>query len=198
VRDILQHCAIRWCFPIMLWCAAVVTGFLLLMQYENTAGPVRAAPPQWPTASRVPRDPHRPTLICLLHPHCPCSRAASGELARILTLCADQVAVQVLFWSPADGDEHWARGGLWDAVAAIPGVTVRRDPGGVEARLLGAMTSTQALLYGADGKLLFRGGLTAARGQAGGHPGQDALVAWIKDGAAAVRETPVYGCPLQD
>ena len=55
----------------------------------------------------------------------------------------------------------------WRSAAAIPGVTVHVDHDGGEARRFGAETSGFVVLYDAHGELLFAGGITTGRGQAG-------------------------------
>jgi hypothetical protein len=70
------------------------------------------------------------------------------------------------------------------------------DEGGAEARRFGATTSGHAVLYSPDGRLLFRGGLTGARGHAGDNANLDALAA-VLDGAPSPHiNVPVFGCPL--
>ena len=76
-------------------------------------------------------------------------------------------------------------------------VLVDRDADGVEAARFGAKTSGQALLYAADGRLLFHGGLTPSRGHEGDNEGLRRVTA-ILDGKAARDESPVFGCSLRD
>jgi hypothetical protein len=53
------------------------------------------------------------------------------------------------------------------------------------------------VLYGTDGRLLFRGGITGARGHEGDSAGRDAVVALISGGvSSAAVSTPVFGCQI--
>src|SRR5436190_6315 len=80
---------------------------------------------------------------------------------------------------------------------AIPGVTVRADVDGEAARRFGAATSGQALLYTADGRLLFSGGITESRGHEGDNAGRSAIAALVLGAEPTKLATsPVYGCPL--
>lgn len=132
----------------------------------------------------------------MLHPRCPCSRATLRELALIMTRGRGRCAAYVVFANP-EGDAEWAATDLWDQAAAIPGVRLIRDDGDVEARRFGAETSGQAFLYGADGRLLFRGGITPGRGHSGDNLGRTAILSLLDGGHAERDETPVFGCHLR-
>jgi hypothetical protein len=80
--------------------------------------------------------------------------------------------------------------------ASIRGLRVVIDPGGRFAAKLGATTSGHVLLYGADGALLYSGGITPARAHEGDTPGQTAIVAALYGKTPAVRGAPVFGCGL--
>jgi hypothetical protein len=179
-----------------LWLVLVVTGFGVLTKYASTAGDAGRAAETWPAESRFDRDRERPTLVLFLHPQCPCSRATIEELDRLLAESQGRLGVRVVFVRPSGMPAGWEHTDLWRRAAAIPGVSVAADVGGVEARQFGARTSGQALLYEPDGRLLFRGGLTAARGHAGDSPGGDALRAILAGNASAIEDIPVFGCPL--
>ena len=70
------------------------------------------------------------------------------------------------------------------------------DPDGVEARRFGAETSGHTLLFGADGRLLFSGGITASRGHAGDNAGESAIVALVNNQTPTRTQTLVFGCSL--
>lgn len=137
----------------------------------------------------------------LVHPRCPCSAASLEELDRVMARAGDRVAAQVVVVTPPGlaTNEHDAD--LPRRAAAIRGVTVVHDANGVEADRFGVATSGQTLLYAADGRLLFAGGLTPSRGHEGDNAGRDAVLASLfTPGAvddAASPTTPVYGCPLE-
>src|SRR5437868_14711201 len=65
------------------WVATVALGLRVLFNYENTPGTVGASPQAWPTA-QIERATDRPTLVMVAHPHCPCTKASVGELAKIM------------------------------------------------------------------------------------------------------------------
>jgi hypothetical protein len=121
------------------------------------------------------------------------------ELDRLMARCAGGCSACVLFFTPAGAAPGWADTDLWAHAARIPGVSVLADPGGAEALRFGASTSGQVLLYGADGALLFEGGITASRGHAGDNAGAASILALLRDEhAAGQARTPVFGCPIEE
>jgi hypothetical protein len=182
----------------LLWAVIVVAGLAALAAYDNRPGAAADAPARWPAASRLPRDPHRPTLVMLAHPRCSCTQASLAELAEVLARAPERAQVYVVFIRPTRvaGDGDWDRTGLRRAAEAIPGVTVVRDDDGREAALFQARTSGQTLLYAPDGRLLFSGGTTGARGHAGDNAGRATLVSILADRQTPRPATPVYGCSL--
>lgn len=186
----------------LLWATTVGFGVSRLWSYDGTAGAPARAPGDWPAETHVSRTPGLPTLVLLVHPHCPCSRATIGELAALMTRCRGKLATTVLMLRPEGKPDGWERTDLWDSAAAISGVSVVSDVGGAESRRFGAATSGQALLYAADGRLLFAGGITESRGHSGDNAGRAAITALVlgtaKTAVASPAVTPVYGCPLSN
>lgn len=181
-----------------VWLAVVAFGGFQLWSYESTADTPAHPPLLWPAKSDIPRVAALPTLVLLAHPRCPCSRATMAELARLMTDCHEKVSANVLMLRPTGVAEGWERTHLWDSAAAIPGVSVIADADGAEARRFGAATSGQVLLYAADGRLLFSGGITESRGHEGDNAGRSAVTALVRGTASQVMRAPVFGCPLFD
>ena len=180
----------------MLWLAAVIAGSLAMLRYANTPGHAAQAPLQWSANSLIARDSQRATLVMFVHPRCPCSRASVGELSLLMAHCQGRVNAHVLFFKPAGSAAEWAETDLWRSAAAIPGVEVHSDDGGVEARRFHAETSGHTVLYDRARRLQFSGGITAARGHSGDNAGRSAIAALVNGGAPQERGTPVYGCSL--
>ena len=67
-----------------LWLISVCVGMGHLIHYENTPGQAGPHPAEWPASSRIPRGKDGATLVMLVHPRCPCSRASLGELELIM------------------------------------------------------------------------------------------------------------------
>jgi hypothetical protein len=180
------------------WGLMVGAGFVLLLNYKYTAGDTGVVSSDWPTVTRIVPDPTRANLILIGHPQCPCTRASIEELDRILARCPGMVRAWVLFVRPSGFPPGWERTALWQRAAAIPEVEVLVDPDGVEAKHFGARTSGQVLLFRAEGRLLFHGGITGSRGHAGDNPGSAAILSLLTGGSADRTEAPVFGCPLED
>lgn len=179
-----------------VWLLMIIAGLAFLQGYESTPGVVAAAPKQWPADSRLRPARDRATLVMLAHPHCPCTRASIGELARIMTQARGRLTAYVLFIKPENFTEGWEKTDLWESAAAIPGVSVAQDDEGIEAGRFHAATSGQTMLYDKDGKLLFSGGVTGARGHEGDNAGRAAIVSLLTLEEAKESESPVFGCPL--
>ncbi|MCY1046609.1 RedB protein [Corallococcus sp. bb12-1] len=180
-----------------LWLGGIGFGLVTLARYSLTPGDAQAMVERWPEGTRLTRQAGRPVLVMLAHPKCPCTRASVAELEALMVHAGGRADAFVLFLRPEGLEDGWEQGELWRAAARIPGVTVLKDPGGVEAKRFGATTSGHVVLYGAEGHLRFSGGLTVARGHAGDSPGRMALERVLREGGAG-GETPVYGCALED
>ncbi len=187
-----------WLLFAGLWLVAAVGGSVALVIYSHAPGKETAVTPKiWPASSHLPRPKDQPTLVMFAHPKCPCTRASIGELSKLMTRCQGQLQATVVFFRPEDADGNWTGTDLWQSAAAIPGVSVRTDEDGSEAERFHAATSGHVVFYGADGGLLFSGGITEARGHAGDNAGSDAIAAHLKHGDA-IATTPTFGCPLQE
>ena len=178
------------------WLLAVAAGLTVLWNYENAPGVPATPPEHWPAGSGLRHVPGVATLVMLLHPRCPCSRASLEELDRLMAHLPGVLIVHVLFVKPPGVPEDWEQTDLWRRAATIPGVSLTRDDGGEEARRFDAATSGQTVVYDGDERLLFSGGITAARGHEGDNAGRTAILSLLATGAAERRSTPVFGCSL--
>jgi hypothetical protein len=184
---------------VCIGCAVVIaSGVVLLLQYENAPGDAGDTPSQWPEGSVLALDATRPTLVVCAHPRCPCTRATIGELERLMARLQGKIVSHVLFFTPSDAPLQWVRTDLWNSAERIPGVAVHSDPGGIDARKFGAVTSGHTVLYSRGGDLMFHGGITGSRGHAGDNAGSLAIESLLRDGVSDQTQTYVYGCPLLD
>lgn len=169
----------------------------VLWRYSNTPGHAASPPAGWPSDVSVKPKKGRSTLLMFAHPNCPCSRASIGELAIIMARSSEKLDAHVFFYYPVHESSAWARTDLWDSAKSIPGVHVIEDAGGTLALRFGAFTSGQTLLYNPDGRLVFNGGITAARGHSGDNNGRHAILALLQRGTQERSVTPVFGCSLR-
>jgi len=179
------------------WLIAVAGGMRALLNYENAPGVEGDPPATWPVESRIPRTPGRATIVVMGHPKCPCTRATIGELAVMMTRLHNRATAVVVFVRPHGTPDGWDDTDLRRSAAEVPGVTVMSDHDEVEVDRFNAEVSGQTMLYDARGKLLFSGGITAARGHFGDNAGLSAVVSFVTDGSAEVTRTPVFGCALR-
>jgi hypothetical protein len=180
----------------VLWLFLVGAGTAMILNYQNSSGGVDATPEHWPSGTHITLDPDRDTLILFAHPQCPCTRASLEELNRLLAQSHGQIAAHVLFLKPEQFPDTWMQTDLRRSAAAIPGVTVQDDINGETAKKFGAETSGYVLLYDTRGQLLFKGGITSSRGQAGDNAGEEKIIALASGLKMNFGQTPVYGCSL--
>lgn len=179
-----------------LWAVAVGVGLVQLWAYENGPGTPAAAPAHWPAGGVLPEPRDRPALVVLMHPQCSCSQATVAELARLHARVGRGIDTYVLMLAPIGVASEWVDSSLRQKAAAIRGVSVVDDGDGTEARRFGAMTSGQALLYDATGRLRFSGGITGSRGHEGDNAGRDAIESLVRQQNASISSTLVFGCSL--
>ena len=106
------------------------------------------------------------------------------------------VDTRVVFFESPAMDANWVEGDLWEMATAIPGVKLVKDRNGVLIRQFGAFTSGQTLLYAPTGELLFKGGITAARGHEGDNAGKHSLLSVIRKQQLEIAESYVFGCSI--
>jgi hypothetical protein len=177
------------------WAVALAVSAGVLLNYENAPGRVGNVPASWPVASQIKRSSERPTLVMLVHPYCPCSRASIGELARLMARVPGKISAYVLFFKPKD---RWANSDLQRSAAAIPGVIILTDLNGIEAGRFGGETSGHTLLFDRSGRLLFSGGITSSRGHSGDNAGERAIISLVNNEPPGRIATLVFGCSLTD
>ena len=178
-------------FAVGLWVTVVATGFALWARYDTTPGPAVTS-----TDALVPTADGRWTITMFLHPRCPCSAASLHELNRLVADSPIPLTVRVLFVRPEGAVEGWERTKLWDAAIILPDVKVATDPGGSEARRMGAMTSGHLALSDPTGRIRFRGGITVARGRIGDSDGRRAILSAISQENLFDATAPTFGCAL--
>jgi hypothetical protein len=180
------------------WLVGVVGTMALVWRYKLTPGDPPAAPEQWPAASAIHRDATRATVVMITHPQCPCTRASITELDRLAHALGDRARIHVVLVRPDGTSEGFEDGAIKTRASTIPNTTVIVDAGGREADRFGAVVSGSTVVYAPDGRLLFRGGITAARGHEGKSPAFDRIVALVSGAAADRGEAPAFGCAVKD
>jgi hypothetical protein len=195
--------SILWVGAFSAWMAATVAALGAMADYASRPGAAANAPATWPEASRLPRSATRATLVMVAHSRCACTRASLHELDRLMTRAGDRVDALVVFVGPSP-----ERGALLDpreTARAIPHVRVFEDES--EARLFGAATSGQVLLYDESGALAFRGGITPSRGHEGSSVGGETVRRLLsargapsgeRTAASSPPASNVFGCALFD
>jgi hypothetical protein len=181
-----------------VWALASFLGIAFLAPYQMTPGQAAAAPMMWPHAATLARATDRSTLVMFVSSQCPCSWASLEELKDVLAASADHPKAVVIFSDLDSSQNTRSHSDLWNRAQAIAGVETLADPGAALARLFGARTSGQVLVYDPRGNLTFNGGITNGRGHLGGNKGLDAAIASLQNPSPRVSgiARDVYGCAL--
>ena len=188
----------RWILILagMIWLAAIGGGGTVLLRYASTPGEGGRALTDWPAGSPLVRAGGEDTLVVAVHPHCPCTRASMVELNQLMLALKGKLKAYVLVIKPREFPKGWENTGLVAGARLIPDTTVLVDLDGVEAARFGAKTSGQAILYNAQGMLLFNGGITEGRGHLGDNAGMQRIISLVKTGQSDKNGSLVFGCPL--
>ncbi|HYF15992.1 MAG TPA: hypothetical protein VD971_13060 [Phycisphaerales bacterium] len=181
---------------VAVWAVALGIGLVAMARYEVTPGAPAAAPVSWPPGTALTRGGDRPVVVMFVHPRCPCTRASIARFGEVMAGADGSVDAYVACYVPSNADKAWEESETWRTAASIPGVRVVRDSDGREARRFGASTSGQVFVFDAAGALLFEGGITAGRGQAGDNAWSAAVAALVRGREAGVSTAPVFGCAL--
>ena len=183
---------------VSVWVLAVGFGLHALLSYKGKAGNPGQPPLTWPSNTLVSSPLHKPLLVMFAHPRCPCTKASLGELEQLVARAQNQFDATIAFYTPRGGSKAWSSTALVGEARSIPGVRINFDTNGNLAKLFGIETSGHTLFYGANGKLLFSGGITASRGHLGDNTGFAAVQRIITNHSSplARTNTPVFGCEL--
>ena len=160
-------------FILTVWAFAVGVGVVLITDYAARPGAAGHSPAYFPTAGGKRIGSPRPALLVFAHPYCPCSRATFAELTRLNERTKGALTISVFFYQPPDQSPEWVESALWREAEAIPNITVAAA-NDEDLRKFGAVTSGQVILYDADNRLVFSGGITRARGHEGENDGRTA------------------------
>ncbi len=184
---------------VLVGCSVLSTlfGLKTLIAFDQTAGPVAAAPGRWPVSSAIKRVSGRPQLLLFVHPFCTCTVATMAELAQLQVRRKPGTIAPVvtfLFYRPRNSG--WGPNDLWNKAKSIENAHAVWDDDGRESRRFGARTSGYALLYSAEGELLFGGGVTGSRGHEGDNDGLDLLEASLDSRRPSGATSRVFGCAL--
>ena len=154
------------------------------MQWDFKAGKPALTP-------KIESKGQKPWLIVALHSQCPCSIATIENLIALPPEERRSIRMTLLFTGP---DPHHSQ--LTAKAEALPEAEKQFITEEEIVARYGARTSGQALIYNAEGALVFSGGLTDSRGSAGDSTGMQAL-ADVISGRPCIPNLPVYGCALQ-
>ena len=179
-----------------IWVVLIGCAFTALLAYHNLPGERGKQSLVWPANNAIKLDTQRANLLVFIHPKCPCSVSTLNELARIQSICGNRVHTQVVFYCPPE--MNWEDTSKVRQALAIPQVHITNDATGQLTRRFGAITSGHTLLYSSEGRRVFSGGITPARGHEGDNLGRDSIVEFILNGKVICDEANVFGCPILD
>jgi hypothetical protein len=181
---------------LIAWLIGLAFGFAQLANYGAEPGDRGEVALTMPVTAQITPASDRPTLVMFIHPKCPCSRASLGELSELLARHRDRFQCVLVFIHPETCSDEWVKSDLWDQAQSFSEVQTVIDRGCQLAKRYGVRTSGETLLYLSNGCLVFRGGITYARGHAGDNLGIESIERCMSDIPEQLLETPVFGCPL--
>lgn len=181
---------------VSVWVILIGGAFTALLGYHNVPGQRSDLGTVWPTNNSIKLDTQRANLMVFIHPQCPCSVASLNELARIQSICGIRLNTHVIFYSPSG--MGWEDTSKVRQALAIPNIHITNDVDGQLAQQFGALTSGHALLYSSNGRRIFSGGITPARGHEGENLGRSSIVQYVLEGETEYERTNVFGCPIFD
>jgi hypothetical protein len=190
---------------VLSWVGAVFWVMSLIGRYEGTPGEAATVPTQWPQNCSIKPNPAKQTLLFFLHPRCACSLASMQEFkhalqhfARTANLSSENIDINCVFTCPDTNYTEWTNTVLVNRAREIPDATIRFDRNGTIINQFHVTTSGHVLLYSKNGKLMYSGGVTLARGHEGNNKNREAFENAMSDSTTSSDECPVFGCKLLD
>lgn len=181
---------------VVVWAIAAGSLAALLGFNDFVPGTMGTPSATWPTHTRLTLSRNSRTLIMMVHPQCPCSRASITALETVLRAAPERSRVYVLFFKPQDAPADWVESETWKSAQLIPGVECIVDINGAEAGHFGGQTSGDVRVFEPDGRRIYAGGITLSRGHAGDSPGARSVTALLTDGVPERTTSPTFGCEL--
>jgi hypothetical protein len=187
----------KWMLAVLLtaWAIAVVGASGMLLRYEQTPGAGDGGR-RWPAGAPITLDGRKLTVVVVVHPRCPCTRATLHAIRDLVEEYPDAAGFHFALFCPANAGDEWTQSPNAQLAALVRGADLCKDTDGELCRLLGASTSGTVMVFDHSGANLFTGGVTPSRGHEGDNPGLDALRQLLSGEPLAVRSTPVFGCSI--
>ncbi|MCW5822402.1 MAG: hypothetical protein KIT34_06330 [Cyanobacteria bacterium TGS_CYA1] len=135
-----------------------------------------------------------------VHPQCPCTKASLDQLGPLSQ--RNDLQIKLVHFKPSVKPDGWTENWQFEEWTQKPSVEVIEDIDGAEALRFDAKTSGQTFLFDSKGRLIFSGGITAARGVAGDNKGFNHLTLALarKRSETAndsnLKKSLVFGCNL--
>ncbi len=189
---------------VIAWGVFVLLGYGSMVVYSTSPAKSAVTADHFPLDSSLAHG-RNLTLITFLHPQCPCSRATVSELQELLSQSkfTSSLRSYAVLSRPSGCSADFTKGAILDSLSSIKNVQVVIDKDDVESQRFGARASGQTLLFDGQGKCLFSGGITAARGEVGDNAGVNALRKYLAGCTTTTtttlttKQTPVFGCSLE-
>lgn len=186
------------------WCLAIALCSGALAWSARRPGQGASPPERLPESITSGQTGARTTVIVAIHPRCPCSRATVANLESAWRTAARSCDLVAVVYAPGDRPVGWAETDTVKRIAALDGARRINDPDGSISAALGVWTSGQVLVYDANGKLRFSGGITPSAGHEGDCASLETLRNLVGAGTSdhsgkdSVLHSAVFGCPLCD
>ncbi len=178
------------------WIVSVAACVYVVERYAGQPGPPSPLSLTWPEGTQLSLSADKPTALIFAHPKCPCTQASIREFERIKARHPNAFDTTVVFPVTAAQKSAWQDTRLVNETRNLPSARIVFDSGGIESDRFDAAVSGQVFLFAPDGRLLYSGGITAARGHEGMNGGQEAFEYQLSHPSSPGKTFPVFGCGL--
>ncbi len=189
-KNWLVLCTVSW---LLLLPAAIC----VQLRYDSLPGIAAVPKTAWPAASKIKYSTITNTLVMVLHPRCPCSRASVQQVASMMNTTNPPKCI-FLFYTPSIFAKGWEKTDIWNQASEIPDSVLISDIDGRETKTSEHPHPDRPTFFDRQGFLRYSGGLTEGRGHQGECRNLEAAIKALNDSHKPTTFGAVYGCPVVD
>src|SRR5262245_36753101 len=153
-QSLRRSLARRWHIFGVAWCCLAVLGWSVLLGHTYRPATSSGGVTSWPEGDTYGASPCAAKgafrIVVFAHPGCPCTRATLHKVDESLTRLPRTACVSVIFVTPGLKRTDICGSDTLAFARRLPGVEVRLDDTGAEARRFGATVSGEVFAF--DGR----------------------------------------------
>lgn len=182
---------------LIAWVVGVGFTFWSNYKFETTPGKASGFVETAPTGSDLHFAADQFNWITFIHPQCACSKATLENLRQMNNDFKNKnVKFHVVFFAPDQKNENLEKSEYVQAAEQLSHTEIYFDPKLKEFNFYDAETSGQSFLFNAERKLVFKGGITEARGHLGESLSMRRIASLVTGSSSNEKliESPTFGC----